>query len=42
MANCYGVAIDPVNDSIMYSGFLSGSNMANFYKTTNRGVNWIG
>ena len=35
------VAIDPINDSIMYAGLNSGLNAANFYKTTNRGNNWF-
>ncbi|MCX6160620.1 MAG: T9SS type A sorting domain-containing protein [Ignavibacteriae bacterium] len=36
-----GVAIDPVNDSIMYMTFNSGSVGGNVHKSTNRGANWF-
>ena len=36
-----GVAIDPVNDSIMYMAYNSGSVGGNVHKSTNRGSNWF-
>jgi hypothetical protein len=36
-----GVAIDPVNDSIMYMTYTSGSVGGNVHKSTNRGANWF-
>lgn len=35
------VAIDPTNDSIMYAGLRSAAGTEDFFKTTNRGINWI-
>ena len=40
MNQCGGMAIDPVNDSVMYVGFRS-SPPGNVHKTTNRGANWF-
>jgi hypothetical protein len=39
--DCGGVAIDPVNDSIMYAAFANGPGFGNVNKTTNRGANWF-
>jgi hypothetical protein len=41
MNNCGGMAIDPVNDSIMYVGYNAQLMTGNVHKSTNRGANWI-
>jgi len=41
MNYCGGMAIDPVNDSIMYVGFNSNLLVGNVHKSTNRGANWF-
>ncbi|MFA5012803.1 MAG: T9SS type A sorting domain-containing protein [Ignavibacteria bacterium] len=38
---CGGMAIDPVNDSIMYVGYSAQFMVGNVHKTTNRGANWF-
>lgn len=43
MAIGAGVAIDPVNDSIMYCAYsYNGNPNFNIWKSTNKGVNWFG
>ncbi|MCI0473910.1 MAG: T9SS type A sorting domain-containing protein, partial [Ignavibacteria bacterium] len=37
---CGGVAVDPVNDSIMYICFNTSTMTGNIHRTTNRGANW--
>ena len=39
--NCGGMAIDPVNDSIMYVGYSAQMMIGNVHKSTNRGANWF-
>ncbi len=36
-----GIAIDPVNDSIMYIAFRPNSSTGDIHKTTNRGASWF-
>ena len=38
---CGGMAIDPVNDSIMYVGYSAQNMLGNVHKSTNRGANWF-
>ena len=40
MNHCGGMAIDPVNDSVMYVGFSTSLSPGNIHKSTNRGANW--
>jgi len=41
MNNCGGMAIDPLNDSIMYVAYNAQLMPGNFHKSTNRGANWL-
>jgi hypothetical protein len=41
MNNCGGMAIDPVNDSIMYVAYNAQLMPGNVHKSTNRGANWL-
>ena len=41
MNYCGGMAIDPVNDSIMYVGYNTQLLTGNVHKSTNRGANWF-